>query len=219
MSQGPPSARVLDALPASLAAPAPGEAELWWLDGEVDAALARATWQRVLAAYLGGAAPRLRRTARGRPFLDHAGAPDFNASHTRGGAVLVVAGRGPVGIDLERRDRVLPALRLARRWFAPEEAHALETLAPARAQAAFLQLWTAKEAACKATGRGIAGQLHRWRFEVGADPPRLLAAPERAPGGERWRFQHLHPAPGFVCTLAVAGALPRWRGHYVLRGG
>jgi len=40
------------------------------------------------------------------------------------------------------------------------------------ARRAFLRLWTAKEASCKATGTGIYGRLAAWRFAIGEDDPR-----------------------------------------------
>jgi len=55
--------------------------------------------------------------------------------------------------------------RLAARWFAADEAQHLATMPTDDARRAFLRLWTAKEASCKATGTGIFGYLSRWRFD------------------------------------------------------
>ena len=47
----------------------------------------------------------------------------------------------------------------------------LAALPAAERSTAFLELWTAKEAVLKATGRGIAFGLHR--LQVTREPPRL----------------------------------------------
>jgi 4'-phosphopantetheinyl transferase len=146
------------------------------------------------------------REAKGRPFLRHPGAPDFNLSDTGGGSLLALTSIGRVGVDLERTDRIPPALRLARRWFAADEFAALDALPEAERPLAFLHLWTAKEASCKATGTGIFGYLPRWRFVTGSPEPRLLALPNAAGASERWRFLRLAPAAGFTAAIALRDA-------------
>ena len=146
------------------------------------------------------------REAKGRPFLRHPGAPDFNLSDTRGGTLLAITAAGRVGVDLERTDRVPPTLRLARRWFAAEEFAALEILPEVERPLAFLHLWTAKEASCKATGTGIFGFLPQWQFVAGSPQPTLLALPIDAGERARWRFLRLSPASGFTAVLALRDA-------------
>lgn len=189
----------------------------WWPDSPALAAAPGERRQRVdrrlrraLAHYLALPAERLRfaREPRGRPYLVHSGAPDFNLSDTRGGTVLAVASQGRVGIDLERGDRTVPALRLARRWFSEDEARALAELPEAQRAAAFIRLWTAKEAACKATGTGIYGRLDRWRFAPGSDRPRPPLPPEAGPPSA-WRFLRLTPAPAFTVALACRDVAPK----------
>jgi 4'-phosphopantetheinyl transferase len=146
------------------------------------------------------------REAKGRPFLRHGGAPDFNLSDTGGGTLLAITRAGRVGVDLERTDRVPPVLRLAHRYFAAEEAAALAALPDAAQPLAFLHLWTAKEASCKATGTGIFGFLPRWRFVAGIPEPILLGLPEDAGDRTRWRFLRLSPADGFTAVVALRDA-------------
>ncbi len=146
------------------------------------------------------------REAKGRPFLRHPGAPDFNLSDTGGGTLVAITGSGRVGVDLERIDRQPPVLRLARRWFAPSEASALARLPDSEQAPAFLRLWTAKEASCKATGTGIFGFLPLWQFAPDSAAPILLALPGDAGDAGRWRFQRLAPAPGFTAVIALRDA-------------
>src|SRR5690349_9892693 len=100
--------------------------------GRLDALL-----RAVLAPYLQLAPESLvfGREPRGRPFLRLADAPDFNLSDTVGGTLVAVCGAGRIGVDLERIDRALPAVRIARRWFAPDEAATLATLPELAARA------------------------------------------------------------------------------------
>ncbi|MBS0576479.1 MAG: 4'-phosphopantetheinyl transferase superfamily protein [Proteobacteria bacterium] len=173
----------------------------------------------LLAPYLALAPEQLRfgREPHGRPFLQHAGAPDFNLSDTTGGTALAIAAHGRVGVDIERRDRAVAVQALADRWFAAEEADRLRALAPAAARLAFLHLWTAKEAACKATGTGIFGHLREWRFAVddGDGAPHLLALPDAAGARSRWRFHRLAPTPEHSLVLACDDLAATARGMRV----
>lgn len=209
--------------PAPLVPPPWGDADvhLWWraaVAGE-DAPRERraridALLRRVLSRYAGVAPDALAfgRESRGRPFLRGEGQADFNLSDTVGGTVIAVAARPRIGVDLERVDRELPHRRLARRYFAPEECAALESMPDGHARAAFLRLWTAKEASCKSTGTGIYGRLPHWRFDPRAEQPLLLGLPQDAGLGTRWHHLRVTPAPGYTAVLACEGYRPRVRG-------
>lgn len=195
----------------------------WWPQATQPPAARRARVDRVLrttlARYLGVGPQALRfgREPRGRPFLHHDGAPDFNLSDTAGGSLVAIcAARGRVGVDLERSARRPPALALARRWFAPEEADALATMDADAARRAFLRLWTAKEAACKATGTGIFDRrLAAWRFDALADPPQPRALPPEAGARAEWAFLRLAPGPEHTAVAACRGFVPRPQGFVV----
>ena len=207
---GPGTPGPLAWVPAPDALPALGAAtHLWWIPGADDApprarrgridALLRA----VLAPYVGTTPDALRfaREAHGRPYLPLPHAPDFNLSDTVGGTLVAVCGAGRIGVDLERTDRSPPAVRLARRWFALEEADALAGLGDERARLRFLHWWTAKEASCKATGTGIYGRLHQWRFGPGLAPV-LVGLPDDAGAAPRWQFARITPAADYTAVLA-----------------
>ncbi len=183
----------------------------WWPEALQPTAASRrlrtdAILRTLLARYLPfePADVRFGRESKGRPYLLHADAPDFNLSDTGGGCVLAVAAGGRVGIDIERCDRLPTVQRLAARWFAPDEAAALRGLDAETARRAFLRLWTAKEASCKATGTGIFGRLAAWRFAIGDDAahPRVHATPDEAGIAEHWRFHRLAPVASHTVALA-----------------
>lgn len=164
--------------------------------------------RRVLAPMLNLPAEDLvfGREAKGRPFLRHAQAPDFNLSDTVGGTLIALSMTGRVGVDLERIDRRPPVSRLANRWFSAEECLVLDALSPEQARAAFLNLWTAKEASCKATGTGIFGFLSTWRFDVLSATPNLHSAPADAGAAERWQFLRLAPSSEHTAVIALRDA-------------
>ena len=149
------------------------------------------------------------REAHGRPFLRHADAPDFNLTDTRGGTLIGIAPRGQLGVDMERNARQPPVQRLARRWFSAAESEQLQALPAGAAALAFLRLWTAKEASCKATGTGIFGYLHKWQFALEPDQPRLVAAPGAAGDPSRWQFQRFSPTPELTAVLALQDMTPQ----------
>lgn len=206
---------------------APGALHVWWWPEPLQPSAATrrlrtdAILRTVLARYMGLEPQALLfgRETKGRPYLQHADAPDFNFSDTGGGSVLAVGSGGRVGIDIERWDRRPPTARLAARWFAPEEADALLGLDAEFSRRAFLRLWTAKEASCKATGTGIYGRLAAWRFaidEVAASPVALHFPPD-AGASAQWRFHRLSPAASHTVALACIDILARPQGYRVVR--
>jgi 4'-phosphopantetheinyl transferase len=166
--------------------------------------------QRRLLAPLLGLAPgelRFAREYKGRPYLAHADAPDFNLSDTHGGTLFAISRAARVGVDLELAARTPPAARLAARYFAPGEAEAIAALPEAEAARAFILSWTAKESSCKCTGTGIFGFLPRWAFAVGEARPRLLALPDEAGDAARWSFLRVQPSAVHTAVVALRDAV------------
>jgi 4'-phosphopantetheinyl transferase len=89
------------------------------------------------------------------------GTPDwrFNISHTGPHIVIAFALGVDVGIDIERLDRKVAPLEIARRYFTPAELKQLEALPEAARERAFFAGWTRKEAIVKARGATMAESL------------------------------------------------------------
>ncbi|GAA1970772.1 4'-phosphopantetheinyl transferase family protein [Kitasatospora viridis] len=110
------------------------------------------------AAELAGVERRLVRLEHepgGRPVL--AGAAEglqVSISHGRGLAAVALSRRWPVGVDVEAV-RPVPAVPLARSWYAPAEAEWLADRQEELRQRDFFWLWTRKEAIGKALGTGL----------------------------------------------------------------
>ena len=152
------------ALPANLAERLPdNEIHVWQLAYRTEQR--RAPLHALLAAYLGIEPQRLRLVddAHGRPALGaaHGHTLGFNWSHSGPHALVAIGRHVAPGIDVELQRARPRALEIARRFFSAEEADALAALPPDQRSAAFLDLWTAKEAVLKALGRGLAFGLHR----------------------------------------------------------
>lgn len=186
------------------------EIHVWWLDYR--RALGRAPLRGILAGYLDVPPESLAFVAgeHGRPALaDASGGLQFNWSHSGEHALVAVARGIQPGIDLERLRARPRALEIAQRFFCAEEAAALAALPSAQRDAAFLALWTAKEAVLKATGRGLAFGLDRLQLEAPPAPARIL----RLDGDDAaaWQLLGLTPATGHVASLAWRGAPRRVR--------
>ncbi|MEU9201081.1 4'-phosphopantetheinyl transferase superfamily protein [Streptomyces sp. NPDC048332] len=91
----------------------------------------------------------------GRPVLGGAGeALRVSVTHARGALAVALTGGSPVGVDVEVVRR-LRAEAMARAWLAPVEAAWVAGLPEEDRSVAFLWLWTQKESAGKALGRGL----------------------------------------------------------------
>jgi len=83
-------------------------------------------------------------------------------------ADALLVGWSPVriGVDLERRDRNVPAEALARRFFVEEERNQLQGLDQEGLREAVLGLWVIKEAAIKWQRGSVARDLSQWCCHV-----------------------------------------------------
>ena len=102
----------------------------------------------------------------GKPRLQGLTGWDFNLSHA-GNHVAVVVGRGSVGVDIEQYREVREMESIVARYFHSEEQAAWHDLPPARQPAAFFLLWSAREAAMKCAGLGLAKGLSITRVDPG----------------------------------------------------
>ncbi len=209
-----------DALARAQALLAPDEAaraaRFTFEDGRHRAIAGRGQTRAILGRCLGADPAVLEFTygPRGKPALGgpwtHAGW-HFNLAHSGDLALLAVTRSGPVGIDLERIRRVTDANRLVSRFFSPREDAAFQALAEDQKPAAFLRLWTRKEAWLKAIGEGIAESLDQVEVSfLPGEPARLLSVPGGAEVLSRWRLHNLESRPGYfaaVATVAEAGPI------------
>ena len=142
----------------------------------------------------------------GKPSLRDSGSLEFNFTNSRDLALLCVARKTQLGIDLEHLGRHADYAGIVNRFFAEREIEELFSLPESRRHAAFLTGWTRKEAYIKALGTGLSLPLDK--FAVTIDPetaPELLSADDRPDEKGCWMFRHLEPEPGYVASLVVEG--------------
>ena len=145
------------------------------------------------------------RSERGKPHLD--GTPlAFSISHAPGLALIGLAPRGSIGVDIERTRRV--RVGEARRARIEEAGAALsnEPL-PTEGNARFLQAWVRLESLAKADGCGIGRLLTRLGILGVSDEVRAGQASARryGRGAARWRARH---RPYAICNSATASTQP-----------
>jgi 4'-phosphopantetheinyl transferase len=126
--------------------------------------------------------------AKGKPFIEGTDL-QFNLSHSGDFALIGVAMRRQVGVDIERLRPIADLEALASRVCTPRERAHLATLDEPSREHAFLVMWTRKEALIKMTGEGV-GAL--WR-----------AGDREAPAG--CRLMELDDISGYAACIAAEG--------------
>ena len=160
----------------------------------------RAFLRRVLAGYLGLRAGDIhyRLTEHRRPELDPRCGVTFSTSHADGLAVVAVARRPRLGLDVERIRIVPNVAQLADGVLSAAERASVQPLEEPRRSEAFLRLWTRKEAYAKALGTGLSMSLDA--LDLGGPRPRM-------PGtADTFVFQALDVPSGFVGSIAASGS-------------
>lgn len=94
----------------------------------------------------------------GKPRACGSGGPFFNLSHTDRLVAVAVCPSGEVGLDVERHDRPIDPAAMTSVLSQAEQAE-LISLHGGDQRRRFFEIWTAKEAYAKASGRGITAEL------------------------------------------------------------
>jgi 4'-phosphopantetheinyl transferase len=147
-----------------------------------------------------------RQTPRGQPVAPHG--MRVSLSHASGVAAVAIGRDAAVGVDVERRDRVVDIDGLARDVLDDDELQAWRREPGGRRKDAFLRLWTRKEAVLKALGVGLAGDL---RAVVTSGHGRIRSLPPACGDPASWTVRDL-PVPG-----GNAGAVAVRAPHAVVR--
>ena len=175
----------------------------------------RGLLRRLLGGYLGTspAAVGIETGEFGKPRLignADSTAIGFNASGSSHLALFAFTRGTAVGVDIEAittapggRGKPPPAPRDVRSMagrFAADEAALVRGLPDEDATAAFLRLWTCKEACLKCRGTGLRTPLDEMRIEL-LDDARAIGRL----GAERFTIRSLSPVAGAIAAVAMAG--------------
>ena len=123
----------------------------------------------------------IRVSPEGVPYFEGESMPLFSISHSTE-LVMIAFSRNPVGADLER-ERPLDMVSLADRFFSKDEALFIREK---NDLGIFFRLWTCREAAIKADGRGMAKLLTSTNVRLEEE---CVASAEV--GGGAWKVAHL----------------------------
>lgn len=165
--------------------------------------------RHILGSYLGLSPKELRfeRGQFGKPVLAHqahGGRLHFNLTHSAGLALIAVAWRHAVGVDVERIDSETDLFQIANQFTTPSEYRRLCQLPQRQRHRATLRLWVRKEAYAKASGRGVTGPLQELDVSGTEVSPSASSRREWQPRQHsNWHIRNLDPAPDYVGALVV----------------
>jgi 4'-phosphopantetheinyl transferase len=168
--------------------------------------ITRGTLRRILAGYLQTETNHVRFSydRHGKPAVV-GDALRFNASHSRGLALIAVTRSRRVGIDVEYMQPQLEVESLAERFFSPDERAALRALLPAGRRRAFFDCWTRKEAYVKARGDGLSLALDQFTVSLTVGEARLVHTAVDSDEASRWWLHEIRAGAGYAACLAVEG--------------
>jgi len=166
-----------------------------------DLALAYGLHRLVLGHVTGcdARAVALAREALGRPCVQ-GGNVHTSLSHADGAVAVAVAGRGPIGVDMEASARAAQMEEIAGAVLHPSERAALADCPGPVRGAALLALWVRKEALLKAAGIGLAREMHG--FPAPEARPVPLPAVD-GPDGEDAVLRMVDAGRGWVAAVAT----------------
>jgi 4'-phosphopantetheinyl transferase len=142
--------------------------------------------------------------ARGKPAISSAGSRHpfcFNLSHSHGLAVIGIARKRELGIDVEMIRSEFASEEIAKRYFSAKEIDELCGLPVELQTEAFFLCWTRKEAYIKAKGDGLHIPLDS--FDVSLTPG--LSPELHTPDRSRWSLRSFSPGPGYVAAVVEEG--------------
>ncbi|MGE0158269.1 MAG: 4'-phosphopantetheinyl transferase superfamily protein [Gemmatimonadales bacterium] len=167
-----------------------------------------------MASWLGRAAAEITFEVdpRGRPLLSGesaAGGTQFNVSHSGDWALIGLARRRRIGVDLETIRAIPELLSIAEGNFTEPERRALAAVEGEARARFFHWLWTRKEACLKAEGSGLSGGLDRFEVLRGEPEVPMQFQAVTARYGDACPLWVGTPAarPEFVASVAFEGNL------------
>lgn len=133
----------------------------------------------------------------------------YNISHSGSYVVCAVCDQ-PVGIDLQQiPDQAERAVKIAKRFFSPQEQEALQELRGRNETGAlcrlFCRYWTARESYIKLTGRGLSEPFENFRPDLEAGV--ILVLKRDSIDTSETFYLCEYPAPAGYC-LTVCSTVP-----------
>ena len=128
----------------------------------------------------------------------------FNLSHSHEYALYGFTYDRLIGVDLEYLREMPDIVKIARRFFSPQEYELLARVSNQARVKLFFQLWTAKEAYLKAIGTGISDSLADVNIDVDEVlAPRLFAIKGDKLAAAKWSLCSCVPAINYIASIAI----------------
>jgi 4'-phosphopantetheinyl transferase len=141
----------------------------------------------------------------GKPYLEgEACTLGFNLSHSGDTALFVAAQGLELGVDLEFEREDLDPMEIGSLALSPREYEWLFERPVSERQAAFLEIWTLKEAVLKARGLGIGSKLQDFTVLLEAPAPRVFGDASMG-DPEAWRCFSFSPGTKMQAAIACYG--------------
>lgn len=149
------------------------------------------------------------RAGGGKPYFPAFPGFHYNISHSGSYVVCAVCDQ-PVGIDLQQiPDQAERAVKIAKRFFSPQEQEALQELRGRNETGAlcrlFCRYWTARESYIKLTGRGLSEPFENFRPDLEAGV--ILVLKRDSIDTSETFYLSEYPAPAGYC-LTVCSTVP-----------
>lgn len=131
------------------------------------------------------------------------GAPPlrFNLSHSKALAACAVCQGYDIGVDVEAIDDDFQFHEVAKHVFTERERTQLNSCAPDTQRAAFLRMWTLKEALMKGCGCGFS--LSPLSLDTNLDPLNFSCDVDSSMTSEHWYVEQRELAPGHWACVAL----------------
>ncbi len=175
--------------------------------------LAHARMREILAKYINLEPKNIvfRINQYNKPFLvDRPGQPEinFNLSHSHNLALLGIASRRSIGVDVEWVKPLNDYMKIARRYFSPIEHTAIVQQKSDRSLLAFYQLWAGKESIIKARGHGMQLPLNQFNLDGLINPSgKAERTVKVCANGISWFVYPINLMHGYLGAVAVEGEI------------
>ncbi len=173
------------------------ELEIWLHNNPFDKIIeakphSDAILQQLLQNTLNTSQPiKIFKNSNGKPYIKET--PYFSHSNSRNLYAYVISNQAEVAIDVEKIDLHRDVMKLAKRYFHPDEWQQLKLLPAKKQPHRFYQLWTKKEAWCKLEGGNLWSYLKR---------SVLPDNPTRTEQGALIHLINITHIDGFACSIA-----------------
>lgn len=168
----------------------------------------RAALHIILAKYLSKKAITgvdISRTEKGKPYLANNNplGITFNVSHSEDSSLLALSRKENLGVDIERTGRIKCWLGVMKLSMSQYEQDEILKYSKHEQEAAFIRVWTRKEAYTKAIGDGFFYSFTDFSVSVKEESPQIFEDKNNKQNISKWSMINLDVVEPFIASLSV----------------